>query len=138
MTVTELDSDDEYETPEQAQARLATTIRDGLLAGLTANASRTEPDVVTVDYAVFNDPEFWEPLYASGELGEDMRQMLDEPMHTTGNLRSAVKFADLRNEERARQSKMDKYGPVKVRTQRVTKSPWEDVSYDDIDAARRR
>jgi hypothetical protein len=137
MTVTELDPDDEYETPEQAQARLANTIRDGLLAGLAANAER-EPDVVTVDYAVFNDPEFWEPLYASGEIAADMRQMLDEPMHVTGNLRSAVKFADLRNQERAQQGKMDRYGPVKVRTQQITKSPWKDVSYDDIDAARRR
>lgn len=127
--------DDEYETPEQAAARIR--VENGDVSTTLPFAPNGSYEVTT-DYAVFNDPEFWEPLYASGELGADMRQMLDEPMYVTGNLRSAVTFADLRNHERAQQNKMDKYGPVKVRTQQITKSPWEDVSYDDIDAARRR
>ena len=127
------DGDDEYETPEQATTRILNAAGQVVFTLPSAG-----DDEVTVDYAVFNDPDFWESLYASGELSTDMRQMLDEPMHVTGNLRSAVKFADLRNQERAQQGKMDKYGPVKVRTQTITKSPWEDVSYDDIDAARRR
>lgn len=127
------DDDDEYETPEQATTRILNAAGQVVFTLPSAG-----DDEVTVDYAVFNDPDFWESLYASGELSTDMRQMLDEPMHVTGNLRSAVKFADLRNQERAQQGKMDKYGPVKVRTQTITKSPWEDVSYDDIDAARRR
>ena len=136
MTVTEIDSDDEYETPEQASERIS---RESLArAVVDLPVEQDELYVVTVDYAVFNDPEFWEPLYASGELAADVRQMLDDPMYVTGNLRSAVMFADLRNAERAQQGKMDRYGPVKVRTQQITKSPWRDVSYDDIDAARRR
>jgi hypothetical protein len=126
--------DDEYETPEQAAARIQRENADRV----PDTSTQVVLGEVTVDYGVFNDPEFWEPLYASGELGTDMRQMLDEPMHTTGNLRSAIMFADLRNAERAQQGKMDKYGPVKVRTQTITKTPWKDVSYDEIDTARRR
>lgn len=130
--------DDEYETPEQAQARLANTIRSGLLTGLNAIAERESGETRITEYGVFNQAEFWEPLYASGELAADMRQMLDDPMHTTGNMRSAVKYADLRNEERAQQGKMDKYGPVVVRAQTIVKSRWVELTYDELDAARRR
>lgn len=132
------DTDDEFETPEEAQARLAITSHDGVFTGIAANASR-EPDVVTVDFGVFNDAEFWNSLFATGEISPEMKpQLLDEPLRTTANLRAAVRFADITNEERARQGKMDLYGPVKVRTQTTTKTPWEDVPYDDIDAARGR
>jgi hypothetical protein len=125
-------SDEEYETQAEAEARIA--------------ALRSEVDVtpatgigeIITEYAAFNDAEFWEPLFTSGELDDSLRFQLDAPLHTSNNLRSVVRFADLRNLERAEQGKVDKYGHVVVRVRTIVQSPWGEVSYDDIDDARGR
>lgn len=94
-------------------------------------------DKVEVEYAVFNDPEYWEPLFTSGELHESQRFQLDKPLHTGVSLWSVYRFAALRNEERAEQDKAGKYGLLKVRKRTVTETPWEDVTYEEIDEVRR-
>lgn len=126
--------DDEYESPAQATARIAAALPP-VLNDLTLDAGES---TLIVEFGVFNDAEFWEPLFTSGELDASQRFQLDAPLHSTGSLRSAVRFADLRNAERAQQAKVDKYGYTVVRTRTIVQSPWGEVSYDDIDEARGR
>lgn len=126
----DLGPDDEYETEEQAAARLD--------AQRQLVAPAIELDVaVETQYAAFNDAETWEPLFASGELDASLRFQVDDPLFT-GSLRSTTRYADLRNDERAREGKMDKYGRVIVRERTVTITGWKDVSYDELDRARGR
>lgn len=123
------DYEDEYETEEQAAARYAARVGEPAVTSTELT--------VEVRYGAYNDPEFWEPLFTSGEVHESLRFQVDNPLFE-GGLRSTVKFADLRNDERARQGKMDKYGPVKVMTWTVTTTKRTEVSYDELDRARGR
>lgn len=128
------DEGDEYETQAEADARQLFNAAGQVVVTLPAD----EPSETIVEYGVFNDPEFWDPLFET-EIDRSLyAQQILEPMHSTLSLRSAVRFADLRNTERAEQGKMDKYGPVVVRTRTITRAPWRDVAYDEIDAIRRR
>lgn len=94
-------------------------------------------DKVEVEYAVFNDPEYWEPLFASGELDESQRFQLDNPLHTGLSLWGVYRFASLRNQERAEQNKAGKYGMLVVRKRTVTTSSWADVTPEEVDDVRR-
>ena len=97
---------------------------------------RRVADEVT-EYAVFNDPEFWEPLFASGELPESQRFQLDDPLYNGLSLWSAHRYRQTRNAERGEQGKLDVYGPVVIRTRTVSTTPWRDVTYEEIDALTR-
>lgn len=96
-----------------------------------------EIDTGVTEFGAFNDPEYWEPLFASGELLKSQRFQLDEPLHVGLSLWSVWKFAQLRNEERAEQDKAGKYGLVVLRKRTVTTTRWRDVPYEEIDDARR-
>ena len=128
------EDNDEYETEDQAKARIASerVLRDPNLIQLMNNHETID------EYGAFNDPEFWEPLFASGEIDPSLRFQLDDPLYVSNSMRSAVRYADMRNLERAEQYKVDKYGYVIVRTRTIVRSPWTGVSYDDIAAARGR
>lgn len=134
--MSEPDEDDEYETEEQAAERIG-VIRQA--NGVIALTLPVEPDAEAItEYAAFNQAEYFEPLFASGEIHSGLRHMLDDPLFTSNNLRSATRFADMRNGERALDDKMGKYGPVVVRTRTIIQTPWTDVPYEQLDQARGR
>lgn len=93
--------------------------------------------VVEVEYAVFNDPEVWEPLFASGALHVSQRFQLDEPLFTSASLWTAYRWQRLHDEERAEQAKVDTYGHLVLRKRTVTRTPWTTVTYDEVDEVRR-
>ena len=135
-------ADDEYETEDEAKKRVQADV-EAKKRRLQANYTPDGTYITTLsgvevytEFGAFNDPDAWKPLFESGELPASQRFQLDDPMHTSRSLRSVVRFADLRNQERAVQGKMDKYGRVIVRSRTVTEQPWEDVSFDDIDSVR--
>jgi len=87
---------------------------------------------VTTEYGVFNDAAVWEPLFASGEVHESLREVLERPLYASEVLEAAARHARLANEERALDvAKVDKFGYVVVKTRRVVRSPWADVPLDE-------
>jgi hypothetical protein len=124
--------DDEYETEEQAIVRIRNAAGQALV-----NIPEDLNETIT-EYAAFNQAEFFEPLFESGEIHSALRTLIDEPLHVSTSLRGAVRFADMRNEERALTDKMGTYGPVVVRTRTIVRSPWTEVTYDEIDRVRNR
>jgi len=92
------------------------------------------------EYGVFEDADFWEPIFASGELPESMRNIVDEPKDgSTGlSLWRSYKWAELQNGERAKDVlKVDKYGLMIVQKRVITENPWTRVTIEEIEAARR-
>jgi hypothetical protein len=92
------------------------------------------------EYGVFEDPEFWEPLFASGELPDSMRNIITDPKDgSTGlSLWHAYKWAELQNETRAREpDKVDKYGLMIVKKRLVIEHFWSQVRQEEIEAVRR-
>lgn len=142
MTKTEPEFEDDYETEAQARARVL-GLPDTVMPVVDATGKPivfldVTPVETITEYGAFNQAEFFEPLFASGEIHTSLRTLVDEPLHVSNNLRSAVRFADIRNEERALADKMGLYGPVVVRTRVITRTHWQEVSYDDVDRVRGR
>lgn len=103
--------------------------------GLTENE---EPQLkYTTEYAVFNDPEFWEPLFASGEIPASERYQLDQPLHTGTSLWLVYRWTALNNEARADHGKADKYGMLIIKKRVVVETTWEGTSAEEIDEVRR-
>jgi hypothetical protein len=99
----------------------------------------SEPRTYT-EYGVFEDPEFWEPLFASGELPESLRNIITDPKDgSTGlSLWHAYKWGELQNEGRAKDVlKVDKYGLMIVKKRLMIEHPWEPVTIEEIEGARR-
>lgn len=92
------------------------------------------------EFGVFEDPEFWDQLYTSGELPETMRHLMTEPKDgSTGlSLWRAQKWANLQNEGRAQDVlKVDKFGLMIVKKRLMIEHPWVPVTIEEIEAARR-
>ena len=103
------------------------------LSRLVEALDAIDSDEVTVEYGVFNDEAAWEPLFASGEVHESLREvLLDRPLYATEILREAAQHARLTNEERGSRAETDKFGFVVVKTRTVTRSPWANVPLDEI------
>ncbi len=133
-----LDEEDEYETEAQATQRVRREQLAKLADGLITLPIPEVRDETLIEYAAFNQAEYFEPLFASGEIHSALRHMLDDPLFTSNNLRSAVRFADMRNQERSLSDGMGKYGPVVVKVRTIVRAPWTEVSYDDVDRVRGR
>lgn len=106
---------------------------NGATLALISDAETTE----TVEFGIFNDPEWWEPMFASGEIPETQRFQLENPMWTTLSGWSAWKYAFNLNEDRARHAKIDKYGPVIIRRRVVVETPWAALTDEQLDEIRR-
>jgi len=92
------------------------------------------------EYGVFEDPDFWEPLFANGEIPETMRGMIADPKDGGSGLSlwHSYKWAALYNEERTKHpEKVDKYGLVIVKKRLMIEHPWVPVTIEEIEAARR-
>lgn len=127
-------AEDEYETEEQAAARRAWIQVENLGPVMLADDHET-----ITEYGAFNQAEFFDPLFVSGSIHESLREtLLVNPLHVSNSLRSAARFADMRNQERAVTDKMGEYGPVVVRTRTIVRSPWMEVSYEELDRVRGR
>lgn len=88
------------------------------------------------EYAVFNDPEFWEPLYANREMPESLRNILDEPLHAGLSLAEAKRKRDFYNMERAELQTVEKYGMVIIMKRQVLETHWMTVTYEELDEVR--
>jgi len=92
------------------------------------------------EYGVFEDPEFWEPLFTSGEIPEAMRGLMLDPKDGGGGLSlwHSYKWAELANSERVKTpEKVDKYGLLIVKKRLMIEHPWEPVTIEEIEAVRR-
>ena len=92
------------------------------------------------EYGVFEDSAFWEPIFASGEIPESMRGILDDPKDGSVGLSlwHTYKFGELHNEGRAKDVlKVDKYGLLIVKKRLMIEHPWEPVTIEEIEAVRR-
>lgn len=93
--------------------------------------------IETVEYGAFEDPVFWEPLYASGELPQSMRHLVDNPQESGLSLWQINKWTQTANETRAKDPrKVDKYGLLIVKKRLVIEFPWEPVSIEEIESTR--
>ena len=91
----------------------------------------------TVEYAVFNDPDYWNPLFESGEIAETQRFQIEQALYTSLSLWHAYRYAMTANADRAKQDKAGKYGLLLVRKRTVVETPWTNVTYEEIDDVRR-
>ena len=92
------------------------------------------------EYGVFEDPEFWEPLFANGEIPDTLRNIIDDPKDggTGLSLWHTYKWAELQNEGRAKDVlKVDKYGLMIVKKRIMIEYPWVPVTIEEIEAVRR-
>lgn len=78
-------------------------------------------------YGIFNDPEVWEPMFASGELPETLRFNVDEPLEETPNRNEVFRRATTYNEDRAARGEVMKIGKVIVKQRVVLRSAWRPV-----------
>lgn len=87
-------------------------------------------------WGAFNDPGFFEPKFASGEIHEMLREkILEEPLFTSPLPGPAKRYVEYYNIQRAEAGLVPKAGNVVLRMQRVTRYPWRSVQgaeYDDI------
>lgn len=100
-------------------------------------ASATEEEV----WAVYNDPDFMEPRFASGEVHPGLRELiLETPLYTSPIPGPAKRYMLWTNENRAQSGAFVKEGFAILRTQTVTRTPFRTVTgqeLEEIDAGRR-
>lgn len=93
-------------------------------------------------YGAFNDPAFFEPRFASGELHPVLRQkLLDEPLFTSATPGPAARYVKLFNYERSKDpAKHAIEGDLVLRVQHVTRTQWHTLTpaeMGEIDDGRR-
>lgn len=100
-------------------------------------AALSSPDaVVEVLYGVFNDPDVYEPRFASGDLHPSLRQViLETPLYTDKSLRQATGHQRLVNEERRALGRVARDGRAVLRRQVIISSAWETVHVEDQETA---
>src|SRR5688572_23630963 len=96
----------------------------------------------TVDeWGVFNDPDFWGPKFASGEMHEELREVvLERPLFVSETAGEAKRYQQFFTLQRTEHGQLDFAGPLVLRTQRVVRHPWRTVTgaeWDEIDDGRR-
>lgn len=92
------------------------------------------------EYGVFEDAVFWDPIFASGEIPETMRNIVLDPKDGSVGLSlwRAYKWGELQNEERAKDVlKVDKYGLMIIKKRLLVEHPWVPVTIEEIEAVRR-
>ena len=80
---------------------------------------------VYVTYGVFNDPQVWEPKFASGQLPETLREpLLDTPLYEDDQASRTLAHARLMNDDRRRLGRLDSEGMVLVKRRVTLRSKW--------------
>lgn len=103
-----------------------------------------DADEVIEEWGVFNDPAYFEPRFADGQLHGLLReQLLETPLFQAPLPGPAKRFAEWTNRERFERGGPDRIaqdGLVVVRTRTITKTAWRTISgveYEQIDDGRR-
>lgn len=100
-------------------------------------ASTTEEEV----WAVYNDADFMEPRFASGEVHPGLRDLiLGSPLYTSPIPGPAKRYMLWTNENRAQSGAFIKEGWAILRVQTVTRTPFRTVAgteLEEIDEGRR-
>src|SRR5688572_3380012 len=111
------------------------------LSAVLAADPPKDATVVQEFYGVFNDAEFLEPRFASGEIHPMLRdKILDEPLFTSPVAGAAKRFMLWTNDQRAIHGNFLKEGWAVLQKQTVTTTPWTKVEgqeLDDIDEGRK-
>lgn len=111
---------------------------DDLQQLLSANNRPAEGvPVVEEEWGVFNDPDFFEPKFAKGEVDENLRELiLDRPLWTSPIPGPAKRYQQYFNDQRRDFGQLPTAGPVILRVQKIVREPWRTVTgaeYDAID-----
>lgn len=105
---------------------------------LTAVLGADPPKNATVvedTYGVFNDPEFFDPKFDSGEIHPALREkILEEPLWASTVAGAAKRFMLWTNEEREKHGLHHENGFTILRVQTVTRTPYRDVKGAELDA----
>lgn len=114
---------------------------DHLLAAQQMLTVNDDGSMTETEYAVFNDPEILEPMFASGQIHEGLRdKLLEEPLWVGTTDGAAKRFMNYQNDQRAANGQFVTYGFTKLRKRTLTRTPWQPVEgaeLDDIDDGRR-
>lgn len=98
-------------------------------------ATPPKGDVVAEEYAIFNDPKHFEPLFASGQIHPMLREkLLEEPLWFSPVAGAAKRFMLWTNDQRSLSGDFVTHGFAVLRRRTVTTTPWEDVTGADLDA----
>lgn len=80
-------------------------------------------------WGVYNDPDFFNPRFDSGELHPVLRgKILDEPLYTSPIPGPAKRFMLWTNENRAKEGSFTVEGWAILRMQEVTRTPFRTVT----------
>lgn len=94
--------------------------------------------VVDITYGVFNDPAYFEPRFARGEIHPLLReQILEKPMFESALPGPAKRFMNWANTQRLEEGGPDRVardGYVILREQRVIKEPWRTIEGAELEA----
>lgn len=105
------------------------------------NSTKDDGPKVETLYGIFNDPQFFEHRFASGEIHPALREkILEEPLWTTDVAGPAKRFMIYQNEQRAERGQLHKDGLTILKEQQVIRHPWREIKgqeLDDIDEGRR-
>lgn len=97
-------------------------------------------DRIREEWGVFNDPAFYEPRFANGELHPQLRELIEAPLWVTEVPAPAKRYAELQNQKRTEEGKVPVEGLVKLRMRKIVEAPWrtvEGAEYDQIDDGKR-
>ena len=110
--------------------------------GLADVGSAPQFEVIE-EWGVFNDPDFLEPRFASGEIHPLLREkLLEEPLWTSELPGPAKRFQQYFNNERLSDGRYVHEGLAVLRMRTTTRTKWRTVTerspeWDDIDDGRR-
>lgn len=99
---------------------------------LAAVLASAVPEVVE-EWGVWNDPEFFEPRFASGEIHPALREkLLGEPLWTSPLPGPAKRFMMWTNDQRSLQGTFVKEGFAVLRMRTITPSSWRTVEGTEL------
>src|SRR5690349_22952502 len=107
---------------------------------LSVQAEASGQPITVEEWGVFNDPDFWEPKFASGEMHEELREVvLERPLFVSDVAGEAKRYQQFFNLQRTEHGQMEFAGPLILQMQRVIRYPWrkiEGAEWEAIDDGR--
>lgn len=96
---------------------------------------------VQEEWGIFNDPEYLEPRFASGEIHPLLREeILEKPLWVSPIPGPAKRFQKYHNEQRIESGNNFREGLLILRMRTIVQNPWRDVKgneWEEIDDGRR-
>jgi|SRR5688572_7424119 hypothetical protein len=104
------------------------------LAHVLAAPVPADQDEVIEEWGVYNDPTFYEPRFANGELHPMLRDKIEEPMWTSPVPGAAKRYMLWVNEQRAKQGSFLTEGWALLRMRTITKSALRTVTGEELES----